>query len=51
MKTVIKWLLVSPALFFGFWLIGLFSEKFREALINTTTRILKVLERELERSL
>jgi hypothetical protein len=51
MKKVLKWLFFSPALFFGFWLIGLFCESFREALINTTTRILKVLERELERSL
>jgi len=51
MKQVLKWLFISPFLFFGFWLIGLFSESFRKAIINTSTSILRILEREIERTL
>lgn len=51
MKKFFKWLLITPILFFGVWLVALFSENFRTALINTVEKILKTLEREIERSL
>lgn len=51
MKKTLKWLFISPIFLFGLWIIGLSSSDFRETFINTTKRILKTMEREIERSL
>ena len=51
MKKTLKWLFVAPFLFFGVWLIALFSAKFREDFIWLTNKVLKVAVDEYERSL
>ncbi len=50
MKELLKWLFLSPFVFFGIWLIALFSSEFRNTFIKSQTRILKKLEKEFERS-
>ena len=51
MKKTLKWAFISPFVMFGLWIIGLFSPDFRNSFIYITGRILKIIERELERSL
>lgn len=48
---ILKWLFIAPFLFFGVWLIALFSEKFRTSLIDTIERLLNKAVTEYERSL
>lgn len=51
MKKTLKWLFIAPILFFGVWLVALFSERFRTDFINTVEMLLKQIEGEVERSL
>lgn len=51
MKKTLKWLFIAPFIFFGVWLIALFSERLRADFINSVELILKIMEREIERSL
>lgn len=51
MKKTLKWMFISPILFFGIWLIALFCERFRTTFVNTIERLLKTLEEHIERSL
>lgn len=51
MRKSLKWAFISPFLMFGLWIIGLFSPDFRESFINLTKKILRAMEKELERNL
>jgi len=50
-KSIFKWLFIAPFLFFGIWLIALFSKKFRTDFIVTVEKLLNIAAREYERIL
>jgi hypothetical protein len=49
MKQFFVWFFLSPSLFFGLWLIGLYSPQIRTDLINNIERLLKAAMEEIER--
>jgi len=51
MKKFLKWLLASPVLFLGLYIIGLCSSEFRTLLTMSITKTLNITIREIERSL
>lgn len=51
MKQILKWLFIAPFLFFGIWLIALFSEQIRTGFIDTVRKLLEITIQHLERSL
>ncbi len=50
MKKFFKWLLVSPFLFVGLYIIGLCSEQFRTGIITSSQQLLKMAIEHIERS-